>query len=247
VTRAGIPDHHKLSRTVTMAVWTSTGRGAYTRSLGLSELGFYYDGHINGTADTITHTTIHVSPDAPNCADRENIVRSWFFLKAQFPLLGATLQMYNALPQFVVTAARLKTPIPGEISCFSVSSAEEAHAVAVDAMNSQRKLSDNLLSRILVLSRTDSDDTYHVLINTAHLITDGIGNVSLLKGFLDLLALDKNVVPNLGTRLSLAVAAESLVPTLKMSVARQRWRRAAGHVISKLQDAKRTARATHYT
>ncbi|KAJ7109457.1 hypothetical protein C8R44DRAFT_986433 [Mycena epipterygia] len=229
-----------------MAFWSRIGsadRRVYTRALGLNELGFYYDGHINGTADTLMHTVIHVSPDAPSFIAPDNIARAWVSLKAQFPLLGATVQLHNSVPQLIVAEDRLKGCVPGEIIFSSVSSAEEGEAAAVTIINGERKLSDELLSRILVLSRTDDASTYHVLINIAHLITDGIGNISLLKEFLTVLATpypDGHAVPDIEARLSLAVAAESLVPTLKMSIARQRWRRAAGHIISRLQDAKRT-------
>ncbi|KAJ7449890.1 hypothetical protein FB451DRAFT_742944 [Mycena latifolia] len=230
-----------------MAFWSRTGpagRCVYTRELGLNELGFYYDGHINGTADILMHTTVQVSPDAPNCVAPENLRRAWISLKAQFPLLSATVQFHDSLPHFVVQEERLKTTVPGEMSCSSVSSTEEAHAAAVAAINGARKLSDNLLSRIVVLARTDDASIYHLLINVAHLITDGVGNTSLLKEFLDVLSLNGQVTPDIEARLSLAVSAESLVPTLKLSVARQRWRRAAGQIIAKLQDAKRTGGQT---
>ncbi|KAJ7430711.1 hypothetical protein B0H11DRAFT_921028 [Mycena galericulata] len=226
-----------------MVFWMHTGpadRRVFTRALGLNELGFYYDGHINGTADTLVHIVIQLSADiAP-----ENFVRAWLSLKAQFPLLGATIQLHNSLPQLVVAEERLRSIVPGEISSASVSSAEEAYAAAVAIPNSQRKLSDNLLARILVLFRTEVS-IVHVLINVQHLITDGVGNSGLSKAFLDLLsAPERHTRPDLETRLSLAVAAESLVPTLKLNVARQRWRRAAGHIISKIQDAKRTGGQT---
>ncbi|KAJ6596974.1 hypothetical protein DFH09DRAFT_107644 [Mycena vulgaris] len=228
-----------------MAFWTGTGpptRRVYTRTLGLNELGFLYDGHINRTADTLMHAVIQVSPDAPNCLAPEVLTRAWIFLKAQFPLLGATVQIHDSLPHLVVAEERLKSTVPGEISSAWISSAEEARAAAMATINGEATLSDNLLSRIVVFGRTDDASTYHVLINVAHLITDGIGNVSLLKEFLNVLSLDRHIMhmPDIKARLSLAVAAESLVPSRKMSIARQRWRRAAGQIISKLQDAKRT-------
>lgn len=231
-----------------MAFWTHTGsedRRVFTRPLGLNELRFYYDAHTNGTADMLMHVVTQLTPDAVP----PDVERAWLALKAKFPLLGATVRVHNSLPQLVVAEERLRTIISDEISYYSISSAEEAYATAVAIPNGERKLSDNLLARILVLSRTDDPSTLHVLINVQHLITDGVGNASVLKEFLNLLsAPDKLMKPDLEARLSLAVAAESLVPSFKMSVARQRWRRAAGHIISKLQDAKRTvSKAPQFT
>ncbi|KAJ6547642.1 hypothetical protein B0H19DRAFT_1166714 [Mycena capillaripes] len=228
-----------------LSSWTRAGpvgRRVYTRPLGLNELGFYYDSHINGTADTLTHTVIQVSAEGKHCLALDNLGRAWRALKNRFPLLGAMVQIKQELPQFLVAEERLESIVPGEISVSSVSSLEEAQEAATTAINGQRKLSDDLLSRIEVLSRTDDASTYHVLIDVAHLITDGVGNGSLLKEFLNMLSFPDGdaAQADLEARLSLAVAAESLVPASKMSIARQRWRRAAGHIISKLQDAKRT-------
>ncbi|KAF7338232.1 hypothetical protein MVEN_02048400 [Mycena venus] len=229
--------------------WTRTGHiggRVYTRALGLNELGFYYDSHINGTADTLTHNTIQVSAEGQRCFAPDNIVRAWCALKTQFPLLAAAVQMHHSHQHFVVAEERLRSIVPNELSVSSVSSLEEAQAAAIDGRDGERKLSDNLLCRIVILSRTDDSSTYHVLINVAHLIVDGVGTIVLLRAFLDMLSSspDGNPGPDLEARLSLAVAAESLVPTLNMSVARQRWRRAAGHIISQIQDAKRTGGQT---
>ncbi|KAJ7046866.1 hypothetical protein C8F04DRAFT_1061993 [Mycena alexandri] len=227
-----------------MSGWMQMGRGdhhVYTRPLGLNELGFYYDSHINGTADTLMHITIQVSADGASYVDPENVARAWCALKSQFPLLGGTIQLYNSLPHFVVTEERLKSITSNEIFFSSIPSIEEAQNAAEVELHGKRNLSDDLLARLVVLSRADDPSTYHVLINIAHLITDGVGNTSLLGQFLNLLSSPgDHSVANLEARLSLAVAAESLVPAAKMSVARQRWRRAAGQIICQLQDAKRT-------
>ncbi|KAJ7709824.1 hypothetical protein B0H17DRAFT_1173913 [Mycena rosella] len=224
-----------------MASWSCAGpagRRVYTRALGLNELGFYYDSCINGTADTLMHTVVQISPGAPNCFAPEKLAGAWNSRKAQSPLLGGTVDMHDSLPSLVVGEEHLKTTVPGEITWASISSPEEA---AVIAINGERKFSEKSLSRIVVLARTDDASMYHVLINVAHLITDGIANVSLLKEFLEILSLGRQSVSDIEARLSLAVATESLVPTLNLSVAKQRWRCAAGQIIAKLQDAKRTA------
>ncbi|KAJ7685261.1 hypothetical protein DFH06DRAFT_36539 [Mycena polygramma] len=229
---------------MSISSWTPAGH-AYTRALGLNELGFYYDSHINGTADTVMHTIIRVMPQGQHCVAAGNFVRAWNALKAKFPLLAATVQINNERPQFFVAEERLQSIMQGEISVSSISSLEDAEAAADAGLNGERKLSDDLLARVIVLSRTDDASIYHVLINVAHLITDGVGNRSLLREFLNILSCpDGHTGQDLEMRLSLAVAAESLIPASKTSPARQRWRHAAGKIISKLQDAKRTGGQT---
>ncbi|KAJ7774921.1 hypothetical protein B0H16DRAFT_1508866 [Mycena metata] len=241
------PCSHHPQKTA-MSGWMQTGRNdhrVYVRPLGLNELSFYYDSHFNGTADILTYTTIQVPAEGASYINPENVTRTWCALKSRFPLLGATIQLHNSLPQFVVAEERLKSIAPSEILFSSVPSVEEARNAADVELHGKRKLSDDLLARLVVQSRADAPSTYHVLIHIAHLITDGVGNASLLGELLRLLSSQgDHSVPNLEARLSLAVAAESLVPIVKMSVARQRWRRAAGQIIRQLQDAKRTGGQT---
>ncbi|KAJ7235440.1 hypothetical protein B0H12DRAFT_145877 [Mycena haematopus] len=239
--------------------WTHTGRpGArvYTRVLGLNELGFYYDARVNGTADTLMHIHLEVSEAGKQCniISSANIARAWRALKARFPLLAARVQTHRddsrvEQMQFVVAEERITSPVPGQITVSSVSSLEaaEAQAAAMDGTaGEQRTLSDDLLCRVVVLSRADQPSMYHIFINVAHLIVDGVGNISLLQSFLEILAAGSPDGPTEYTssldlvRLKLAVAAESLVPAVRLSVAKQRWRRAAGHVVRQIQDAKRT-------
>ncbi|KAJ7172399.1 hypothetical protein C8R46DRAFT_147195 [Mycena filopes] len=227
------------------SVWRRASQGnTFIRPLGLNELGFYYDSHINGTADTLIH--VQLSAHGTDCLDPQNITRAWCALKAQFPLLAATIQIHNSHPHFVVAEERLESIAPNEIFFSSTPSLEEAQNAADIELHGPRNLSDDLVSRLVVLSRTDDSSAYHILINIAHLITDGVGNASLLKEFLTTLASPDApyCAPNLEARLALAVAAETLVPSTKMSVARQRWRRAAGQIICQLQDAKRTGGQT---
>ncbi|KAJ6572914.1 hypothetical protein B0H10DRAFT_2350920 [Mycena sp. CBHHK59/15] len=226
-----------------MDSWTCINRyprRVYRRSLGINELGFYYDSRINGTADMVNHAVVEV-PDGVIRFAEDNVARTWRSLKAQFPLLGATIRVEDSVPHFIVAEERLKTHVPDEISLSCVSSDEEARAAAAALINGARTLSDDLLCRIIILSRTDAESTFHVLFHAAHLITDGVGNSTVLKGFLDIISSPdkRSSTPDLEARLSLAIAAEALVPSFKMSVASQRWRRAAGHIISKIRDAKR--------
>ncbi|KAJ6502472.1 hypothetical protein C8R45DRAFT_620725 [Mycena sanguinolenta] len=241
--------------------WTHTGRAGarvYTRALGLNELGFYYDAHINGTADTLMHISIHISEAGKrlNIMSSANITRAWCAVKARFPLIAAKVETHPADSDteqlhFVVAEERIKSLIPGELTISSVSSLEAVQA-RVDAIDGtageERKLSDDLLCGVGVLSRTDDTSTHHLIINVAHLISDGVGNTTLLRFFLEMLTTSsadgpiENTSPGLDLepRLKLAVAAESLVPAVKMSVAKQRWRRAAGSIICQIQNTKRT-------
>ncbi|KAK7020548.1 hypothetical protein R3P38DRAFT_2970116 [Favolaschia claudopus] len=228
--------------------WTHTGpEGArlYSRPLGLNELGFYYDSHINKTATTLMHNVITILPNKthPLVVTKASIERAWCASKAQFPLLAATVRQTHASRyDFVVAEERLKSVIPDEVSVFPVSSSEEAEAAA---MEGERKLSDNLLCRILVLSRTDDPLKHHVFINISHLITDGVANITVISTFLDnLSSLDSDIGREFDASLELAVAAETLVPHMKMSIARQRWRRAAGQIVCQIQDKKRTGGQT---
>ncbi|KAJ4472090.1 hypothetical protein J3R30DRAFT_3523033 [Lentinula aciculospora] len=114
--------------------------------------------------------------------------------------------------------------------------------------SSSRLLSNTLPACILFIRRTDCPSTFHVIIHVAHLITDGIGNSTLLSEFLDILAFAKN--PNslvdmsadkgaLEKRLRLSVSSEGLYQDERpcYSSARRRWHRALGRVLLALRNS----------
>lgn len=226
-----------------MASWIRTGAGSrrvFRRSLGVTETVFYYDSHTNGTADTVSHTTIEVPKEHAALFGTKNVARAWRSLKSRYPLLAATIKRDNSTLHFVVAEDRLNGSVPNEVSFASISSAAEGEAVALATVHSERKLSDDLLCRITILARTDDPSLFHLVIHNAHSISDGVANISVLKDFLRLVSSPSHeTVPDLESRLSLAVASDSLVPSRKMSLAKQRWRGAAGQIVAKIQNAKR--------
>ncbi|KAE9404532.1 hypothetical protein BT96DRAFT_989351 [Gymnopus androsaceus JB14] len=186
---------------------------------------------------------------------------------------------------FIVDSARLYTSEPPhahprEVTFFSCASEEEVleleegiingfgwrevwtWAKAKDAYDhdyedaSSRILSNALPACILFIRRTDCASTFHVMINLAHLITDGVGNSTLLSGFLDLLSRGsmtlnvgaptdperKSNFEALEKRLRISVASEALCPDEKPGYprARRRWHRVLGKVLSALRNAKKT-------
>lgn len=175
--------------------------------------------------------------------------RTWISLKQQFPLLGSTLhQDDDGGGSFQVDEARLGTVLLAEIRRREVDSAEGVESTVEEFINGPRQLSSGLPARLYVLKRTDHADRFHIFLHVAHLITDGLANAAVLKVFLDYLTsppLDH--VPDLEARLAQAVSAESLNPSLKLSVSRQRWRRAIAFVISSIKWRKIQARYRYST
>ncbi|KAJ7632700.1 hypothetical protein FB45DRAFT_512395 [Roridomyces roridus] len=226
-----------------MAFWTTHPGNVFTRELGRNEESFFRDLQFStGTADLHMHASISIHLPISSY----DFQRAWLSVKALYPLLGATVDNESLPPKFVVQEERLRSVLPGEILRSSIPSADEARRMATALPNGPRKLSKNELARLTILSQSDDASRVHVVISIGHLITDGVGNASLLKEFLNFLATgETRTTHDLAARLSLAVAAESLVPSTRMSLPRQRWRHAAGSIISKIQDAKRTVNNTH--
>ncbi|KAF7323046.1 hypothetical protein HMN09_00084500 [Mycena chlorophos] len=233
----------------TMASWTQTStssgqQDAFERPLGLNELGFFWDSRIQGTADSFSHSTLGGSPAL---FAQANVVRAWTVVKNKFPLLGARiiLDADRNGARFHVALSRLSSLVPGEVTTFAVASEAAVDAAADAVINGQRKLSDNLLGRIEILTHEDKNAdapvVAHLFIHLAHAITDGVSGTILLRTFLEYLSSPEMAItlPDVRPRLALAVSAESLVPARRFTLARQRWRRAAGKIISQIQDAKR--------
>ncbi|KAF7294868.1 hypothetical protein MIND_01024700 [Mycena indigotica] len=213
----------------------------FTRKLGLNELGFYYDGKINGTADSVSHSTLRA---APGIVTLTNVTRVWTMLKHRYPLLGASVYHVDSEPQLRVDEDRLASLSVGELTWATVPTKETANALAASIVHEERKLSDALLARVEVWTQNDEPSISHLMIHLAHLITDGVSGTNLLRTFLTFLSSPEDnlngPIPAIETRLALAVSAESLTPPARsFSLARQRWRKAAGKIISKMQDSKR--------
>ncbi|KAG5647225.1 hypothetical protein DXG03_000760 [Asterophora parasitica] len=130
----------------------------FERPLGITEHGFYWDSRFNGTADVLQHAVVEIlGPTNQTIFDVENVTRTWQSLKQQFPLLGSRMEesISGDSVSFVVAEDQLENCGPGEISFHSVHSMSEAHEFADDVVNGERLLSNDLLARIVILSRTD--------------------------------------------------------------------------------------------
>ncbi|KAG6917961.1 hypothetical protein DXG01_017145 [Tephrocybe rancida] len=224
---------------MTEAIWSVRPNilpRTFERLLGRNELGFYWDSQFNGTADTL-QTAIIEKLDLldQDLFGVENISKAWGTLKRQFPLLGSRLEVQGGeRVSFVVAEDRLEHSGPGEISFETVTTLAEAHAYVDEVVNGKRPLSDNLLARIVVLARTDQLNQVHVLIHVAHLITDGVGNTTILRSFLDILSSPPSKKQwDIEQRLSLAIPPDVLAPGNKAAQnrARLRWHRSIGHAL----------------
>ncbi|KAJ3990388.1 hypothetical protein F5890DRAFT_1612321 [Lentinula detonsa] len=126
---------------------------------------------------------------------------------------------------------------------------QEGNPRVHDDSSPSRLLSNNLPACILFIRRIDYPSRFHVMIQAAHLITDGIGNSTILSEFLDLLSggktrnslidapLDKIMLEE---RLKLSISSEALYPDdrLDYSRAKRRWHRVLGKILLALRSAK---------
>lgn len=236
-----------------MASWTLLDHSVapnrvYTRSMGSAELAFYWDSAFTGTADSVQQAEVQ-SVVGNLLFDLENLSRTWVELKNRFPLLGSRFRIIDEgtateIVEFVVEENRLARVDEDDISILCVSSREEAYHVADKLVNGPRQLSDSLPARLYILRRADQGDHFHIFLHVAHPIYDGIANMTLLRNFLDILTSPSNtIVTNLEERLQMVKALEALQPSLTLSVAKQRWKRAIGHVICSMKTA--TTKVSH--
>ncbi|KAF8892521.1 hypothetical protein BD779DRAFT_1389516, partial [Infundibulicybe gibba] len=221
-----------------MASWTSQSTAphrVFKRRLGLTELGFYWDGAFSGTADTLQHALVSVHPArVDDVLNPENIRKTWTHLKQQFPLLGCQLEVHLDAVYYVVFEDRLASHVQGEISYHTVSSLQEAQKFTRNAVAGERMLSDTQPARLFILNRSDRPNCFHVLLHLAHCITDGISNSILLREFMNVMSLSHTPGPlaPLEARLALAVASESLKPGARRKIPQQRWHFAIGRILA---------------
>ncbi|KAH9950453.1 hypothetical protein B0H21DRAFT_868846 [Amylocystis lapponica] len=217
-------------------LYSRDGR-TYTRPLGAGEAGFYWDSVFNGTADLISRILDLFTP--------ENINRAWTQLKQRNPLLAVRVEEPDDGTEslhFLVTEKRLVEQLPGEIVFRSIADAEEASRVVEDIGRGVQRDSANLPGRLFILDRLDSPDIYHIIINTAHYMSDGVSHMALTPVFFEILASPHTApaqdIPDLEERLTMLVSSEDLNPTLRLSKSRQRWRRALAAVILSIRESK---------
>ena len=218
--------------------WTVTNdtpsRRIFTRPLSPYELGFFYDGKLNGVTDILENYLVVTSDGS--LFRPENVSRAWVATKQIFPLLGATTkELESQIPSalFVVSELDLRIARPGDITHAVAHSEEEVHSI-VDQLISggPRKLSDELLARLYIYSRADKPGHFHALFQHSHIITDGTTALTMVRTFFDVLSLPPRAVePDLQARLPLCVGTHNLNPNKHLPKAQIRWRQVAGQII----------------
>lgn len=221
-----------------MSPWTiiSSNPRVYRRPLGANELGFYWDSCFDGTADTSQICSVECFSDS--LRQKDVVEDAWNTLKQYFPLLGAQITTEGDLASFDISEKRLRTCNPLEVT-FPPGDLESLVNLI---QTGDRQLSDTLLARVFILSNPSQPRHFHILITIAHLISDGMSNTSLMRNFLNLLGGASMQVPSLDTRLALAVSTQDLAPSLRLPLARQRWRWAVAAVISGIRQRKYSVR-----
>lgn len=217
-------------------------RMVYTRPLGTSELGFYWDGEFAGTGDTLQHVLGELrSAEYRALLSNENLTKAWIGLKQRFPLLASTIdsQPDEGGASFVVDAEHLQCIRPGELNIQEVDSAQDVENFNDKLITGPRQLSAQLPTRAWILLRRDSWRHFHVITHIAHVITDGLSNAVILRElFNSICGVTVEHLRGLEDRLSLSVSMESLHPLGKISVARKRWRFAIASVIEARRSEK---------
>ncbi|EIN07288.1 hypothetical protein PUNSTDRAFT_135974 [Punctularia strigosozonata HHB-11173 SS5] len=219
---------------------------SYSRELGQTELGFYWDAAFNRTADTTQHVHLKLSPEAikRNICGPDHIRRTWVALKQRYPLLAARFDdrdvHVNGRVWFVVEEQRLRDVGTDELVFKTVNTLDDCDVVIDAILNDDPPLTNDMLAQVVVMHRTDDPDSIHVVFNVAHAITDGMANATVSRTFFELLCSADDVLSeaqSLPERLAMAVCSESLDPGLRMTKARRRWRLAISRVIwEKRQD-----------
>ncbi|KAJ2995957.1 hypothetical protein NUW54_g7297 [Trametes sanguinea] len=133
---------------------------------------------------------------------------------------------------FLVDERDLPHHRPGEVMLASISTQDERDTILCRLTRDAPTEDHHVVSRLIVLARDDQPGTYELVFKLAHFVGDGASGMNLARTFLDVLSLPPlSFLPPLEERLTMALPWEALNPTLKMSVPRQRWRRAIGKVI----------------
>ncbi|KAI9067817.1 hypothetical protein FKP32DRAFT_227499 [Trametes sanguinea] len=214
----------------------ATSGRAFTRPLSVAEMGFYYDRVFNGTADMVWRYTVEVTKDGATNAGQmfceQNVERAWATLKQYYPLLGCrAAETGDSNIAFLVDERDLSHHRPGEVVLGSILTQEERDTILFRLTRDAPTEDHHVVGRVIVLKRDDKPGTYELIFKLAHFVGDGASGMNLARTFLDVLSSPPlSVLPPLEERLAMALPWEALNPTLKMSVPRQRWRRAIGQV-----------------
>ena len=237
-----IPSHYAFSSSFACAMsWSllsspSTSGKAYARPLGLNETGFYIDRKFNGTSDIIWRYLVEET-DRATCTEatffsEKNVKRAWATLKQWYPIVGARTDESDGLDavRFVVSEHALSHHLPDEVTFTPVSSREEVDKAFAYLMRENPMVDHHLVARVLVFPFTSSKGTYEVFFRFAHCMADGISSATVARTFFDVLVSPPAPIPKLEERLTMALSSDELNPTKRMSLPRQRWRRAIAQV-----------------
>ena len=224
------PNMHPMAWTITDH---TPSRRIFTRPLSPYELGFFYDGKLNGATDLVENYLVVTSDET--LFRPENVSRAWVAVKQIFPLLGATakeLEPETLGALFTVSEFDLKIARPGDITFGLARSEEEVYSFVDQLISGPRQLSDELLARLFIYSRTDKPGHFHIFFHRGHLIIDGTSALTMIRTFFDILSHPPcGAIPEPQTRLALCVGSHNLNPNKHLPEAQIRWRRAAGHII----------------
>ncbi|KAI0636975.1 hypothetical protein C8Q77DRAFT_1215834 [Trametes polyzona] len=211
---------------------TAGGR-TFARTLGPAEHSFYYDRITNGTADILWHYTLKlVDPSqAASLFSEANVGRAWATVKQYYPLLGACMEpQTDGTVKFIVNENALVHHQPDEITIQTIESVEDAMTLIWRGVRDKPTEDSHIMTRVFVLARADQPGTFEVIFKAAHAISDAMSGATLARTFFDVVSAPPIQVPALEKRLAMALPSNALNPSLKMSLARQRWRRAIGKV-----------------
>ena len=117
-----------------------------------------------------------------------------------------------------------------EVTLGTASSQDEITSLVWRLIRDKPMEYNHIIARVFAFKREDMPGAYSVLFKAAHAISDGISGATLARTFFDVLCAPPFTVPPLEERLAMALPSDALSPTMKMSLARQRWRRAIGKV-----------------
>ena len=217
------------------ATGSSSSDRTFARALGLTEASFYYDRIFNGTADIVWQYTVQVAGGHAQGAalfSEKNVSRTWAALKRYYPLLGSRMQLEddNETIVFIVHERALFEHQPGEVTLGTASSQDEITSLVWRLIRDKPMEYNHIMARVFAFKREDIPGAYSVLFKAAHAVTDGISGAILARTFFDVLCAPPFTIPPLEERLAMALPSDALSPTMKMSPARQRWRRAIGKV-----------------
>jgi hypothetical protein len=219
-------------------VGTQSPNRIFSRPLGMTECGFYWDSQLNGTADTLRMINVEICDPAVHI-NLGTVGQAWIQMKQRFPLLAASAKEdsedQGGWVRFEVQENRILQNYEKDIVFLPPASSKDADQISDDLLHhktpEERQLSNDYLSRLYVIQDSDNKQCFHIVFLVSHIITDGIAHASILRNFLNFLTTpSKSAVAydakNFEERLRVCVASEDLVPSFGLPVARQRWRRA---------------------